>query len=389
MKVLVAHNRYRSNAPSGENIVVDAEIDALRRSGIEVIPFIRESDSIEGLSPMGKVGVVLGPVRNPQGVQDFREVIATERPDVVHVHNVYPLISPWIVREAKAQGIPVVMTVHNFRIDCVAGTYLRDGKVCTDCAGRSVATPALRHGCYRGSHLQSVPMVVGRSVHRGTWKSVDRFFALTTFHADYLRRLGMADEQIVVRPTSVPDLGEPSPPGHDVLFVGRLGPEKGVDVLLDAWAASSASTQGRRLHLVGDGELRPLAEQAAANDASITVHGLLSRDGVNELMRSCGAVVLPSTCFEGLPLVLVEALAQGRPVIVSNIGGLGSTVTDDIGWRVPPGSHEALASRLNDLDQEELVSRGRAARRRFLEELAEQVTIPQLTEAYKQVASPS
>ena len=387
MKVLVAHNRYRSNAPSGENIVVDAEIDALRRSGIEVIPFIRESDSIEGLSPMGKVGVVLGPVRNPQGVHDFRELIAAKRPDVVHVHNVYPLISPWIVREAKAQGIPVVMTVHNFRIDCVAGTYLRDGKVCTDCAGRSVATPALRHGCYRGSHLQSVPMVVGRSVHRGTWKSVDRFFALTTFHADYLRRLGMADEQIVVRPTSVPDLGEPSPPGHDVLFVGRLGSEKGVDVLLDAWAASSASTLGRRLHLVGDGELRPLAEQAAANDASITLHGLLSRDGVNELMRSCGAVVLPSTCFEGLPLVLVEAMAHGRPVIVSDLGGLGSIVRDDFGWKVPASDPQALAHTLTSMTDDDMAVRGVQARRQFLSSFDARVTTVLLIETYESLVS--
>jgi len=386
MKVLVAHNRYRSDAPSGENIVVDHEIDVLRANGVDIVPLIRESDSIAGLSAMNKIGVVLGPVRNPQGVHDFRELLASQRPDVVHVHNVYPLLSPWIVREAKAQNIPVVMTVHNFRLDCVAGTYLRDGKVCTECAGLTIALPALRHGCYRGSHLQSVPMVVGRSVHKRTWASVDRFLALTSFHAQYLRQIGIAEDHIVIRPTSVADPGEPSPPGRDFLFVGRLGPEKGVDTLLDAWSRSSASGNGRLLHLVGDGELRSRAEQAAALDTSIRVHGQLSAEGVKTLMNSCGPVVIPSTWFEGLPRVLVEALAMGRPPLVSSIGGLEAIVTEAIGWQSPAGHAIELAAALSALDDAAIATKGLAARAAYLREFDERVTTPQLMNVYTELA---
>jgi len=387
MKVLVAHNRYQSDAPSGENIVVDTEIDVLRRNGVEVIPFIRTSDAIEGLGALDKVGVALGPVRNPRGVHDFSKLIASSRPDVVHVHNVYPLISPWIVREAKAQNIPVVMTVHNFRLDCVAGTYLRGGKVCTECTGRSVATPALRHGCYRGSHLQTIPMVVGRSVHRSTWRGVDRFIALTDFHAEFLTSMGIPLAHVVIRPTSVNDPGEPTAPGRDLLFLGRLGEEKGLKILLEAWELSSAKTSGRRLNIVGDGELRRLTQSAVELDNSITWHGSRDRQFVDAQLEACGVVVIPSTCFEGFPRTLAEGFAHGRPIIASAIGGLGRIVNDDVGWLTGPGDATELALVIDNLDDAAILARGSRARRRFLNEFSETATSTTLLDVYREVTT--
>ena len=385
MKVLVAHNRYRSNVPSGENVVVDAEIDALRRAGVDVVPFIRSSDEIDSMSAVQKLGVALGPVRSASGVHEFRALLDSENPDIVHVHNVFPLISPWILKEANRRDLPVAMTVHNFRLDCVAGTYLRGGHVCTECAGRSIATPALQHGCYRGSRVQTIPMVIGRSVHRDTWRTVSRFFALTEFHAEFLRGLGIADDRIVVRPTSVADPGEMPAPGRDVLFVGRLGAEKGVDVLLAAWKQSNAAAQGRRLHLVGDGDLRHEADNAAASDSSIIVHGSLDRDGVNALMRDCGPVVIPSTCFEGLPRVFSEAMAHGRPVMASDIGGLGRTADESSGWKVVAGDEREWAAALSNLTDADIHLRGRAARQRFLSTFDERTSIPTLLDTYQSV----
>ena len=136
MKVLVAHNRYRSDVPSGESAVVDAEIADLRDAGVEVVPVIADSDTVALRSPRGLVEAAAGPVYAPRGVPQFRAVLERERPDIVHVHNVYPLLSPWIVRTAHEHRVPVVHTVHNFRHDCVAGTYFRDGHICTDCKGR-------------------------------------------------------------------------------------------------------------------------------------------------------------------------------------------------------------------------------------------------------------
>ncbi|MCX6418521.1 MAG: glycosyltransferase [Actinobacteria bacterium] len=183
-------------------------------------------------------------MRSGQGVREFTELLESEKPDVVHIHNVYPLISPWVIRTAHKAGIPIVMTVHNFRLDCVAGTYLRDGKVCTDCTSTSFAMPAITHGCYRGSSIQSVPMVMSRSIHRSTWQLVDRFIALTGFHQEFLVRMGIAPDRIVVRPTSVTDPGAGTAPGKDVLFVGRLGAE-GPPIEPLAWIQPSASTACR------------------------------------------------------------------------------------------------------------------------------------------------
>jgi len=385
MKVLIVHNRYRSATPSGENSVVDSQITHLREGGIDVIPYLRSSDEIATMSTTEKVGAALGPIRSSRGVREFAEILEDQRPDIVHVHNLYPLISPWVIRTVHKAGVPVVMTVHNFRLDCVAGTYLRAGQVCTDCTGTSFAMPAITHACYRDSRIQSSAMVISRSIHTSTWQLVDRFIALTTFHQEFLERLGVQSQNIVVRPTSVSDPGPSTEPGPDVLFVGRLGTEKGVDVLLEAWRISGSQQRGRRLHLVGDGQLRPAVDRAARNDSSIVVHGMQDAQGVGELMDMCGPVVIPSTCFEGLPLVFAEALAKGRPIIASDIGGLGGTMTEAIGWKVPPSNPVALASIFAELQDQEIQLRGSAARERFLKEFDQAVTTPALIDLYSQL----
>jgi glycosyltransferase involved in cell wall biosynthesis len=389
MKVLVAHNRYRSDQPSGENTVVDAEIDVLRRAGLEVVAFLRSSDEIASMGALSRLDVAMGPVRSRSGVAEFRQLLEEHHPDVVHVHNVYPLLSPWIIREAKAHGVPVVMTIHNFRLDCVAGTYLRDGQICTDCAGHSVALPALRHGCYRGSRLQSVPMVMGRSIHRSTWMHVDRFLVFSPFHRAFMERLGVAQDRIVVRPTSTPDPGDVAPLGTDIVFVGRLSEQKGIRVLLDAWRLSQAS-QSRRLHIVGDGELRPLVEKSARGDESIVVHGSLTSGDTAAVLRAGGPVVIPSLGFEGgLTLVFTEALSHGRPVIASDIGGLGSAVDDEIGWRVLAHEPAVLAATFDGLTHDDLVVRGAAARQRYVDTYSPAVTTPILLTTYQQLLEPA
>lgn len=385
MKVLVAHNRYRSDVPSGENVVVDAEIATLEAAGVDVVPLIAESDSVSLRSPRGLASAALGPVYAPSGVPRFRALLERERPDVVHLHNVYPLLSPWVVRTAHDHGVPVVQTVHNFRHDCVAGSYFRDGRICTDCAGRTFGTPAVAHGCYRGSRAQSVPMAIGRTVHRPTWRSVDRFLALTPFHADYLRSLDVPSERIVVRPTSAPDPGPPEPPtGADLLFVGRLDEQKGVRLLLEAWA-SAPNPHAATLHVVGDGPLRSLVDEAAASDPTVVAHGLLAPDQVAERLRAAGAVVIPSTWFEGLPRVLVEAMSHGRALAVSDLGGLGASVPPAAGWTFAPEAG-ALRVVLAAITSDTVRAKGAAARETYLSTYAPEVTTGQLLDVYQQLA---
>src|SRR4051794_15577628 len=167
MRVLVAHNRYRASSPSGENQLVAAEIDLLRAGGVDVVPLLTDSDDLTG--PLGALRGAPGPIYSPSGVRGFKRLLAQTRPDVVHLHNVYPLISPYVVRVAARAGVPVVQTVHNYRHGCVNGLHLRDGHPCTDCLGTRLGLPAVRHGCYRDSRLQTVPMTIGQVVHRPTW----------------------------------------------------------------------------------------------------------------------------------------------------------------------------------------------------------------------------
>ncbi|HEX6967661.1 MAG TPA: glycosyltransferase family 4 protein [Micromonosporaceae bacterium] len=348
MKVVVAHNRYRSAQPSGENTIVDLEIEQLTAAGIDVLPFLRSSDEIPALPKTAKALLPISPIYAPSAQRDLSRLIAAHRPDVLHLHNPYPLLSPWVIRTAHRYGVPVVQTVHNYRHVCPSGIYFRAGRICQDCRGHAVAVPAVRHGCYRGSRAQSAVMATALAVHRPTWRSVDRFIALTSAIRDHLVEYGVPAQRIVVKPNSAPDPGPPSPPGEGFLFVGRLSPEKGLDLLLDAWRRHPEGALGT-LRIVGDGELRPRAEQAAAKRRDVRFLGPLDRAGVQAAMREAAVVVAVSLVHDVLPTVVIEALAAGRPVLGTALGGipyqLGVDGPEPAGWVVPP-EPAALAAAL-------------------------------------------
>jgi glycosyltransferase involved in cell wall biosynthesis len=363
MRVLVAHNLYRSATPSGENTLVRAEIDLLRAGGVEVVEQLEDSDTVAG-GVRGLVRAAPGPVYARDGVRRFTRLLESERPDVVHLHNVFPLLSPYVVRVAARRGVPVVQTVHNYRHGCVNGLHLRDGRPCTDCLETRLGLPAVRHGCYRDSRPQTVPMTLGQNLHRRTWREgVARFLALTPFMRDKLVATGLPADRITVRPTWVPDPGHEAVPGHDVLFVGRLDEAKGVDRLLDAWAAGGRAS-GRRLRIAGDGPLAPAVAAAAAADDSVDHLGLLDPAGVHEAMRQAAYVVVASRSFEGYPLVVAEAFGSGRPVLTVDGGSVGSVVGDEGGWTVAPAT-SAIAHAIGSIDDNDVIRQSVLARARF------------------------
>jgi glycosyltransferase involved in cell wall biosynthesis len=343
MKVVVAHNRYSSAQPSGENTVVDTEIAALTAAGVEVVPFLRSSDEIGTLPVAQKALLPLGPVVSPTASRQLRALIREHRPDVMHLHNPYPLISPWIVRTAHAHGLPVVQTVHNYRQVCAPGLYFRDGHICHDCRGRAVPLPAVRHACYRGSRAQSAIMATALTVHRGTWRSVDRYIALTDAIAAHLRDFGIPAERIVVKPNAIPDPGPPAPLGDGFLFLGRLSPEKGVALLLEAWARHPEGALGR-LRIAGDGPLRAVVEAAAGARSDVVFLGPQDQSGVRAALRDSAVVLATSTWHDVLPTVIIEALAAGRPVLGTALGGIPYLV-GGAGWTVP-AQVDALAAAL-------------------------------------------
>ena len=207
MRVLVVHNRYRSDAPSGENRVVEREVEELRARGLDVETHIRSSDEIDGMRVGQRVGVALGTIRVPGGAAELDRVLTAARPDLVHLHNVYPLVSPAIVPLAHRRSIPVVQTVHNYRHPCMSGWLHRDDRYCDDCVGRRFPLPGVVHGCYRGSRAQSLAMAAGRWRHQGTWRAVDRMLAISGFVRDRLLDDGFAPERVAVKHNFVPDPG--------------------------------------------------------------------------------------------------------------------------------------------------------------------------------------
>ena len=380
-RVLVVHNRYRSDSPSGENQAVDRQIGSLRNAGLEVETYIRSSDEIADFSAAERVELAVRPIFSREDAARIDRVLERFAPDIVHIHNVYPLISPAVVTRAKSHGCRVVQTVHNFRHICASGTFFRAGSPCTDCLGKRVAWPAALHACYRDSRTQSVVMGTAILRHRKTWLQIDRFLPVSEFVADILTTAGIPGEQIRVVPNSVDDPGPPSALGHGFLFAGRLSKEKGIGLLLDAWehAALGNATQ---LTIVGDGPERAAVERAATRLPGVQYAGPVTTDQVRLHMRESRVVVVPSIWFEALPTVLLEAYACGRPVVATKFGALETLVSPDVGWLAPP-NRDGLAATLRTSWQDTAAAAlGRRARELYLALYAPDAGLARLMETY-------
>jgi glycosyltransferase involved in cell wall biosynthesis len=379
LRVLIAHNYYNSSAPSGENAAVRRDVEILLAAGHDVRELIRSSDEI---TPRELVASRMG-VRARAPVEEFRGLVASGwRPDILHVHNVFPLLTTGPLRFAAAHGVPVVHTLHNFRRTCAAGTHFRRGSICEDCTGRWVGWPAVVHGCYRDSRLQTLPVVVNQLLDREVWAGVSTFIALTSYMRERIvRDLGIDREYVVERPTAVTDPGEPAPAGEGVVYVGRLSKEKGVDLLLRAWRAGGLSRTST-LTLIGDGPDREAVQQEAAATPGVRFLGRLDGVQVAAEMRRAAVVVLPSLWNEGFPTVAAEAFAHGRAVIASDHPNLRAVVRES-GWLAPP-HQDGFARVLGDVlrGHDELVRRGMQARRRYAREMTPAASYRLLMAAY-------
>lgn len=358
MKVLIVHNRYRSATPSGENRVVESDTDLLRAAGVDVELFVRDSDDIPGLTFAKKAMVPLDAIHSRSANRSFGDVLARFRPDVVHLHNAYPLISPAIIRTAHKAGTPVVHTVHNYRHTCVSGAYYRDDAICTECSGTRLPWPAIRHGCYRDSRLQSIPMAVSLVANHRTWNLVDRFLPVSRFNADDLEREGIPRERVEVVPNCVQDHGQPTSGGRGFLFAGRLSSEKGIRELLDAWTVSGLD-ENNQLVVAGDGPQRDDLEKVVKRCANVSAVGRLDAAQVRRAIDDACAVVIPSTCFESQPLVALEALSRGRPLIVPTHGALREFVDSGVAVGYSPPTFAKVLRQFAEGDHGEMMKRCR------------------------------
>ncbi|MFG2129238.1 glycosyltransferase [Streptomyces sp. NPDC048751] len=389
MHVLVVHNRYSSAQPSGENRVVDEEVGLLRAAGHRVEVFERRSDDIAGRSLLGKVAVPFLVPWNPAVRTELAARLRAERPDVVHVHNVFPLLSPAVLAACADAGVPAVATLHNYTQVCPPGTLQRDGRPCTECVGSAAALPAVRHGCYRSSRLATVPLAVSLSVNRRRWWSgVERFFCVSAAQRDVLVRSGMPAELLAVKHNFVPDPGVcRSGAGEHLLYLGRLAEPKGVRLLMAAWdEVAAAGGVGVPLVIAGAGPLEREVTAWAAGRDDVRHVGLLDPAESRQAVARSVAVVAPSVAMETFGLVVGEGMAAGVPAVAAGHGAFVELVEDGVtGLLHRPGEAASLASCLRRITADPARNRemGQAARRRYEQAFSPSVGLERLVEEYR------
>ncbi|WP_415953144.1 glycosyltransferase family 4 protein [Streptomyces sp. KLOTTS4A1] len=389
MHILVVHNRYSSAQPSGENRVVDEETALLRSAGHRVELFERRSDDIRTRSLAGKAAVPLLVPWNPAVRKELTAHLRATRPDVVHIHNVFPLLSPAVLAACADAGVPAVATLHNYNQICAPGTLRRDGATCTECVGSAAALPAVRHGCYRGSRLATVPVAVSMTVNRRRWRSgVEQFLCISGAQRDVLVRSGMPAELLTVKHNFVPDPGiRRTGPGAHLLYLGRLAETKGIPLLMAAWDRLAADGGvGVPLVIAGAGPLEDEVGAWARGRADVRYVGLYDQEQCNEAVAEAVAVLAPSLAMETFGLVVAEAMAAAVPAIAAAHGSFVELVDDGrTGLLHRPGDSADLAEHIREIaaDPERNQEMGRAARLRYEQGFSPAVGLKRLEDAYR------
>jgi glycosyltransferase involved in cell wall biosynthesis len=341
MKILLCHNYYQQ--PGGEDQVFADDMGLLACHGHEVVPYTVRNDAIRHM-PAWKIAHKT--LWNRETCREVRALIRRERPDVMHCHNTFPLISPSLYYAARRERVPVVQTLHNYRLLCPSGLLLRKGRICEDCLRRPLAWPALVHGCYRGSRVASAVVAAMLATHRasGTWsRAVTRYIALTQFARQKFIAGGLPAGRIAVKPNCVvPDPGPGSGQGGYAVFVGRLSQEKGVATLLTAWRQLAGQVP---LRIVGDGPLREPVRAAADGLPGVQWLGWRPFEEVLAVIGDAALLVMPSIWYEPFGRTVIEAYAKGTPVLAARVGGMVELVDHGrTGLLFAPGSSEDLAA---------------------------------------------
>ena len=385
MRVLLLHNRYQ--IAGGEDVVVQTEKALLEANGHCVTLVETNNDNIVG--PLEKAKAAANAIYSHSSKQSVRAEVASFSPDLVHVHNFFPLLSPSLYYACREAGVPVVQTLHNYRLLCPDVYFFREGKVCEDCLGKFFPWPSVVHSCYHGSKAGTAVVAMMLSVHRAlqTWtKMVDIYIALTDFARQKFIQGGLPAEKIALKPNFVyPEPSQGEGQGGYALFVGRLSPEKGLDTLLTAWEKIGEQMP---LKIVGDGPLADRVASATQRLMGVEWLGRQPKDQVLALMKEAQVLVFPSVWYEGFPVVIVEAYAVGLPVIASSLGSTSSLIDHGrTGLHFRPGDPENLVSQLEWIltHPAELAQMRREARAEFEFKYTAQRNYQMLMDIYERV----
>jgi glycosyltransferase involved in cell wall biosynthesis len=386
MKVLLVHNHYC--LPGGEDEVFQRERQLLRSAGHEVLEYTRHNDEFveSGFLRQAKVG--LQSVWASGSADALRSLLDNAKPDVVHFHNTFPLISPAAYYLCHERDIPAVQSLHNPRLICPAATYHRDGRSCEDCAGRAVPWPGVVHACYHQSHIQTAIVAGMLTAHRvlKTWqRQVDAYIVFTECFRQRFIAAGLPAGKIFLKPhflTADPGMQQSS--GTYALFLGRITPEKGVPTLLNAW--KTLPHIPLRIH--GEGPMKDEVLSFAEANPSVRLSRRLSRTECSEAIKGARFVVWPSEGYnETFGLVAIEAFACGVPVIASRIGAMMEIVEDGrTGLHFIPGDAQDLAAKVEWAwtHPREMEAMGNFARAEYQAKYTAEQNYPLLLQIYKQ-----
>lgn len=341
-KVLIVHNYYQ--IPGGEDTVVANEKKLLEEHGHKVILYTRNNNELRKMGKIQKLLLPFTTIYNSKISRDIKRIIIQEGIDIVHVHNTLTLISPSVYYAAKRCAVPVVQTIHNFRLLCPGATFYRDGKICEECVSKGLGC-SIKHGCYRGSKSQTLICAVATQIHRwtGIYGKIN-YICLTEFNKTKLLQLKqIKPEKVFVKPNFVDD-NEDSGQRSGFIFAGRLDELKGIRVLIEAWKLLGSDAPN--LIICGTGPLEGWCKEETQG-LNVEMRGFVDNVEVKKLIAHSKALILPTLWYEGFPMSIVEAYAMGTPVICSDLGNAGSLVEEGItGWKFIPGSAEGLAAKV-------------------------------------------
>jgi glycosyltransferase involved in cell wall biosynthesis len=387
MKILTVHTFYQQ--PGGEDVVFEAEGRLLSRFGHDVVKFRENNASIQTDSISRSLHLATRTIWSRSSYHKLADVISHFRPDVAHFHNTFPLISPSAYYACKRAGVPVVQTLHNYRLFCPKASFFREGRPCEECLDHSLAR-SVRYGCYRDSRSATAVVASMLGVHRllGTWaKAVDRYVVLSSFARDKFIQAGLPASKMIVKPNFLeaePGLGAHS--GGHASFVGRLTEEKGIATLLEAWTRFSDIA----LVIAGQGPMQPQIQQYVQQHTpgNLRYAGHVSREEVIRLIKDSSFLIFPSRWYEGFPMTIAEAFACGTPVIASRLGAMAEIVDDGrTGLHFTPGDADDLARKVEWAwaHPNEIRDMGRNARAEYEAKYTAERNYKMLLEVYQQV----
>ena len=382
MKILLVHNYYQQ--AGGEDVVFAAERTLLRNNGHTVTEFVEQNDRVK---EMGRIGLAFNTIWSRPSQKQLTDSIRQNRPQVVHFHNTFMMISPAAYYTCREMNVPVVQTLHNFRLQCPSAIFYRDGKICEDCLSKTYKWPGVVNGCYRNSPLQTSGVSAMLAIHKilRTWQNqVDAYIALTEFAKRKFIQGGLPSEKIFVKPNFIESPTQSSETKDTyAIFIGRFTQEKGIRTLLQAWKCLGKF----QLKIFGNGPLMNEVQAFIQDEklTSIEVLGQKNHEEVINHIKKAAFLVFPSEWYEGFPMTIAEAFACGVPVIASRLGAMEEIIKDGrTGLHFTPGDSEDLAVKIEWAwtHEKEMQKMGKAARREYEEKYTAEKNYKMLMDIY-------